>query len=388
MPPYPTASVVKSNAVAFIAENALWVANVDGSGERKLVDLEANNEWVSGYALGWSPDGKWISYISGGDLWIISPDGSTKNRVLSASDKSTPLFFYDWSPDSSQLVYKQASLLGKEIYSETVRILNLKTGEAYELDFHKRQFYIAVVRWSPNGRYLVFNKEASFVVFDVTDRKVKEEILTGDINYECSSEDNTAPVWSPNSQWFFHVHGIPVGYTYFWICVSGLDGSTRRIDVDGTIYSDVIWDKTGNFLYFVSRKIDPHGDPNLDSDQRLQRYDVRTQKLESLLSLGKKYISGWSVSISPDGSTLETHTEILENKISYILMDLKSLSIRKFTLDLRCVWSRGSQDFVCLSQSNGYSAFHKLNIQTAETTIFSGNHSVREWAISPIVTTP
>lgn len=48
--PYPTASVVNANAVAFIArdnnslDTSLWVANVDGSGEKKLVDIIYNED--------------------------------------------------------------------------------------------------------------------------------------------------------------------------------------------------------------------------------------------------------------------------------------------------------------------------------------------------------
>ena len=69
--PYPTANETKANAVAFISqENAgysLWVANVDGSGERKLADIPYNRQdgdWgITSYYLQWSPDGKWISYI-------------------------------------------------------------------------------------------------------------------------------------------------------------------------------------------------------------------------------------------------------------------------------------------------------------------------------------
>jgi len=390
--PYPTAKAVQANAVAFIAtdlenNSSLWIANVDGSGERKLVDNIGEWSNTTNFFLRWSPDGKRISYISNNELWMVSPDSSDEGKILLASDKSKRLISYNWAPDSSQVAYVQVSLQDTKFYSEAVRILNLETGETYELSSYKPQPYGTILRWSPNGQYLVFNQGTSFVVFDIANRKIKKEILSD--NTGCSSEDNTGPVWSPNSEWFFHMHGIPVGYAFFWICVSGLDGSNDRVDIDGTIYSDVVWDKSGNFLYFVARKIDPHGDPNLDSDQRLQRYDVRTQKLERLLSLGQKYQSAWSVSISPDGRTLETHTQISENQQSYILMDLKSLSIiKKFILEFGCVWSANSENFVCLSQSNGYSVFYKLNIQADETTIFSGEHAIVSWAVSPIATSP
>lgn len=87
--PYLTASKINENAVAFIEQTdigySLWVVNVDGSGERKLADIEKNESRSSNYLLQWSPDGKWIGYISGNDLWIISPDGLDKKKIFLAT---------------------------------------------------------------------------------------------------------------------------------------------------------------------------------------------------------------------------------------------------------------------------------------------------------------
>jgi hypothetical protein len=123
------------------------------------------------------------------------------------------------------------------------------------------------------------------------------------------------------------------------------------------------------------------------------RYDVRTQKTESLLSLKElqqlnSYNYRQSVSISPDGRTLETHTQISDDQQSYILMDLESLVVEKFTSNFGCKWSTDSQNFICLSESNGYSVFHRMDIHTRETSIISGEHKMVSWIISPIATTP
>lgn len=390
VPPYPTASVVKSNAVAFIerdSENnlSLWVANVDGSGERKIVESIGKWSDTTNYFLRWSPGGKWISYISGGEVWIVSPDGSNKRDLLPIADKSAYIVSYNWSPSNTQLAYVQTDSQDIPLRFDTVKILNLETGEIYELSSHKTSPYgNTIIRWSPDGQYLVFNKSIFFIVFDVASRKVKKEIVA-DASSGCPSADNTAPNWSSNSEWFFHFHGSGSS-SFFWICLSGLDGSNHTIDVDGAVVSRPVWDKTGNFLYFIARN--SHGDLNLNADQQLQRYDVRSKKLERLLSLGQKYQSGWSVSMSPDGRTLEINARISESQQSYILMDLKSLSvIKKFTLEYNCVRSGDSENFICISQSNGHSTFHRLNIQTGETTTISGEHTIESWAVPPIATT-
>lgn len=388
-PPYPTASVVKANAVAFIErgnENnlSLWIANVDGSGERKLVGDIGKWSDRTNYFLRWSPDGKWISYISNDKMWIISPDGSEKKKVLSASDKSKRLISYNWHPDGLQIAYTQVGLRDGKFDSESVRILNLKTGETYDVSTHKPQPYGIIIRWTPNGQFLAFNKDASFIVFDAVNHKIKKEILT---DSSCSALDNTASVWSPNSKWFFHFHGSGSS-SFFWICLSGLDGSNYRIDIDGST-SRPVWDKTGNFLYFVMRKDNSNSNSSLDINQQLQRYNIKTKKTEFILSLGgQTYQYIWSVSVSPDGQTLETHTGISEEQISYVVTDLEFLKTKKITINSGCDWSADSKSFICVSQSNGYSTFHRLNIQTGESIVFSGEHKMVSWIISPIATTP
>jgi hypothetical protein len=68
--PYPTASVVKANAVAFIERDRegklfLWVANVDGSGETKLVDIIQKDSQIN-ILMQWSPNREWISITTQG----------------------------------------------------------------------------------------------------------------------------------------------------------------------------------------------------------------------------------------------------------------------------------------------------------------------------------
>ena len=141
---------------------------------------------------------------------------------------------------------------------------------------------------------------------------------------------------------------------------------------------------------FVARKTNPDSDPNLKIEEWLMRYDVRTQKAERLLPLREQQSYGYigSVSISPDGNTLEIHTQTSESQIDYVFIDLKSFSVKNLTLDSICTWSADSKNFICALQSNNYLTFYKFNIETKETNIFSGEHLIESWRVSPIATTP
>ncbi len=377
--PYPTASVVNANAVAFIEGNSLWVANVDGSGERKLTDIENNVSQRSNHLLQWSPDGKWISYISGDDLWIISPDGSIKRKTLLISKTNkNRIESYSWSPDDSKIAY-----IDSTSGSPMPRLLDLNTGDISEPLLDTPQFSVS---WSPNGRYILLNTYTSMTIFEVATSKVLKEI-----NSVCPIIQHK-PVWSPNNEWFYHPTYAGSGKYRMQVCVSGLDGSNRWINIMSSSYLPV-WDKTGNFLYFTTNETNTG---NIDTNQRLLRYDIRTQEAKPMLSLEVDALQHiWSVSISPNGHILEMDSSISENRQLFIFLDLDSASMKKSEISEMpisyffygiTVWSADSQNIIFLSQSNG--CFYKLDIQTGKTTIISGKHSVESWVVSPVATTP
>ncbi len=408
MPPYPTASVVKANAVAFIGrdninslDTSLWVANVDGSGERKLVEITYNEKdgWTNNPLLRWSPDGNWISYIASHELWIVSRDGSEKRKLLSLPE-TREFFIYVWSPDSSKIAYLE-TVVSKSTVTPTpgpdngmapylVGVIDIATGNVSELSSFEANAGIPILLWSPNGRDLLFIKDYSLVLLEVATRKVVKTIQRG-----CGLERGLS--WSPNGKWFSYTDNGVGGFNPTWICVNSATGdSIQTIRVDSTSFNP-IWDKTGNYIYFLASKIDltHKSDPLID--KRLMRYDARTQETESLLSLKEQqqpnsYIR--SLSISPDGNTLMLQSESSQTKYDLIFVDVQSLATTKFNLDLESppdlffrinpVWSPDNHNVIFYF----YRRFYSLNRQTGKVSIISGDHPTENWAASPIATTP
>ncbi|MBI1793556.1 MAG: hypothetical protein HYR70_05140 [Chloroflexi bacterium] len=405
MPPYPTASVVKANAVVFVEREywagnlSLWIVNVDGSGERKLTGIENNESQSSNYLLQWSPDGKWIGYISGDDLWIISPDGSIKRKILSIQDTDKKIIrVYRWSPDSSKIAYAQASDWGDRT-SITIGLLDLVTGKISEIDSYQSPLTITLF-WTPDGNHLLLSKDPSFLLFDINAQKfVKTKEIPG--WHECTAWWYDQLFWSPNEQWFaytFHGNGP---YYNRWLCVSNLDGTVNYeinySDVNGIYAIPPAWDKTGNYLYLVVRNYDDPPHPEIDPDLRLVRFNIKTRKIERLLSLSETEPNAmfWHISISPNGQTLEIDARISEKHQVYI-MDLNSMSTTRFDVSEipdnshsffeGAIWSADSRYIVFAPESYNY--FYKLDTQTGESTIISGLHPIASWAVSPIATTP
>ena len=86
--------------LAFSAMTHLYVADIPGAKPTQLTtgDMRA-------YQPAWSPDGKWIAYVSwtadGGQLWKIPAEGGTPQQV----SKSIALYSNPvWSPDGSRIV--------------------------------------------------------------------------------------------------------------------------------------------------------------------------------------------------------------------------------------------------------------------------------------------
>ena len=395
--PYPTASVVNTNAVAFIERDnenhlSLWVVNVDGSGERKLVDLTPNRSWVYDQLLQWSPDGKWISYYSKDDLWIISPDGLTNKKILSFPD----LYIHMWSPDSSKIAYIQKATSGP-VAQIVIGILDLVTEKVLEISSHQAPDPMPL-SWSPDGKYILFAKDFSYSLYEVDTGKIAEEIEPGGMDMGCWVDWN---IWSPNSKWFFYIqHGN--GSYNMWICLSGLNGMTWRIEDVGVVVSPPVWDKNGKFLYFVVGETNLDISPNIYTNQRLMRYDVETQKNETLLSLEEAGPTGfiWSVTLSPNGEMLglysytihqDTKSSFIQNK--FIILDVHSLSMTKYSLEHlgetkrplpSPIWSYDNEKIIF----NDHSSFYSLDITTGNVSLFSGIHAIENVIISPVATTP
>jgi len=73
--------------IAFVAAGDLWVVGVDGGSPTNLTDGTIP---VLDHEPTWSHDGSWIAFVVtreggvGGDIWVVSPDDSTLDRLTDA----------------------------------------------------------------------------------------------------------------------------------------------------------------------------------------------------------------------------------------------------------------------------------------------------------------
>jgi TolB protein len=141
--------------IAFNRDLELWVANADGSSERRLSPLG----W-STFSLAWSPDGRKLAfdrtdYSVGDGLYVVNVDGSGRQRLVSGAlgsvrDEDAS---FAWSPDGQSIAYSDAPT-----GSAQARILAVRAdgSERRQLTFPRRREADDSPLWSPDGSALVF----------------------------------------------------------------------------------------------------------------------------------------------------------------------------------------------------------------------------------------
>jgi len=100
----------------------------------------------------WSPDGKWISYISDAtgefELWVSPQDGKGKARQVT---KGADTYYYQpyWSPDSKKLLFGDKKLRLRYADVASGKITEVAKAEAWE---------ISQYTWSPDGKFITYTK--------------------------------------------------------------------------------------------------------------------------------------------------------------------------------------------------------------------------------------
>jgi len=141
----------------------LYVANADGSGERRLMPASTGID----YDASFSPDGKWIVFTSerdaegGGqaDIWRVHPDGSGLERLTQDSSMEDAGAL---SPDGNSLAYVSTRGGAR---TANIWVMDLKTKRARNLTGDGKVEPPTTMNghfrpaWSPDGKWIAFSSD-------------------------------------------------------------------------------------------------------------------------------------------------------------------------------------------------------------------------------------
>jgi len=164
------------------AESRTVVVNLDGSGLRRIGNVSR------GGAPRWSPDRSLIAYGGPpeGRLDVVAPDGSGLRTVANDADE----FGFSWSPDSREIAYgSDDSLQAVDVITGNRRILAATPGASN-------------VAWSPDGSKIAFMRFADELWLVGRDGSGLRKLF--------KAEFVGAPSWSPDSNQI----AFPITQTY------------------------------------------------------------------------------------------------------------------------------------------------------------------------------
>jgi tricorn protease len=142
----------------------------------------------------WSPDGRWIAYLSdrSGEYEIYVRDAgaaAAERRVTTGGDiwRYPPL----WSPDSRKLAFADRK--------QHLRYVDVASGKVVDAD-HSSRADITAYSWSPDSRFIAYTKPAksqlsTIWVYSLDDGKTQQ--LSGELAGE------TEPVFDPSGRYLY-----------------------------------------------------------------------------------------------------------------------------------------------------------------------------------------
>lgn len=154
----------------------------------------SNTPDVREHSVSWSPDGRWIAYLSDAsgeyEIYVRAQDGSGEPRRVTR-DGDIWRFAPVWSPDSTKLAYGDKK--------QRLRIVDVATGATTDVDRGTAQD-LTQYTWSPDSRHLAYvktgaSRNTSIWAYSLESRRAQQ--LTADDTAE------TSPAFDPQGRWLY-----------------------------------------------------------------------------------------------------------------------------------------------------------------------------------------
>ncbi len=185
----------------FGARGDIFTAPAKEGEVRNLTDSQGVRE----FAPAWSPDGRWVAYLSdrSGEYEIyVRPSDAAGDERRVTMDGDIWRYPVVWSPDSTMLAYGDKK--------QRLRYVNVASGRTMDVDRSPRND-ITNYSWAPDSRWLAYTKQgenqfSEIWVYSLANSKIQK--LTGGLT------SDTEPVFDPKGRYLYFLSNRDFNLTF------------------------------------------------------------------------------------------------------------------------------------------------------------------------------
>jgi dipeptidyl aminopeptidase/acylaminoacyl peptidase len=263
----------------------IWMVSADGK-----ENLRVTSSTDSESAPRWSPDGKYLSFLSsrpgkakGAQVWVIDRRGGEAQQL---TDVKGRLSGYEWSPDGKKL-----ALIVREDESDEKKPADPKDEKPKPIVIDRYAFK------RDGAGYISGTKRSKIHLFDVETKKL--EMITPE-NF-----DENGPVWSPDGRMIAFTSnraadGDRVPNSDVWVVEAKAGSSPRKLTAFTGADTSPVWSPDGKSIAYL-----------MGSEHKLGEYNMNRLAVVPVDGGAPKIVSAsldrgvMSPQFTPDGRQLE-----------------------------------------------------------------------------------
>ncbi|MDX9697654.1 MAG: PDZ domain-containing protein, partial [Bacteroidales bacterium] len=196
------------------------------------------SEFIESYSI--SPTGKRALFDARGDIFSVpAENGVTENLTNTQGVRE---MFPNWSPDGKFISYVSDATGEYEIYL----LENKKGAQPKQITFNSASWKYDQI-WSPNSKYLLFSDRTLKLRLLNTETGVIKDIA------QAYSDEIRDYQFSPDSRWVTYSNNTENGNSSIYV-YNVENGQTNKLTDDTFSENNPVFSKCGNYIFFMSNR--------------------------------------------------------------------------------------------------------------------------------------